>query len=64
VLQKKFQFLIKSVEQWYVKDIHNSINENNNDNDNTTVDPAINFIERQEAERVLDDKSFLTTNKK
>lgn len=82
VLQRKFQFLVKAVEQWYIEDIttivqsciilhnmmvevrlnrdeeedytwydfNNNINENNN---STTVDPAIEFVEWQEAERAL-----------
>jgi hypothetical protein len=96
VLQRKFQFLVKAVEQWYIKDIttivqsciilhnmmvevrlnrdeeedytwydfnnnindnNNNINENNNNinenNNSTTVDPAIEFVERQEPERAL-----------
>ncbi len=40
---------------WY--DFNNNINENNNNinknNNSTTVDPAIKFVEWQEAERAL-----------
>ncbi len=36
---------------WY--DFNNNINENNNVNNSTTDDPASEFVEWQEAERVL-----------
>jgi hypothetical protein len=82
VLQRKFQFLVRDVEQWYVSDIteavetciilhnmmveerrdrdeeeqHNWYDFNNNDiehNNNAPIDPAEEFVERQQAETEL-----------
>ena len=77
VLQRKFQFLVRDAEQWYMSDITEAVEtctilhimmieenrdwdeeeqyNNNNDeyNNNAPVDPAEDFVERQQAETEL-----------